>query len=87
MNANIMSMRSNIDHTFFNVGTGANISVLELANSIIDSSGLDLKPIYGPALKGDVRVTIADTNRIKTSLEWRSTISIQEWLKDKLTQK
>lgn len=84
--ANIMSMESDIAHTFFNVGTGTNISVLELANSIIDASDLDLKPIHGPVLEGDVSATLADISHIKESLNWRPTISIQEWLREKISK-
>lgn len=83
--ANVMSMESDITHTFFNVGTGTNISVLELANIIIDTSGLDLKPIHGPALEGDVSATLADITHIKQSLNWKPTISIQEWLREKIS--
>lgn len=83
--ANVMSMESDITHTFFNVGTATNISVLELANIIIDASGLDLKPIHGPALEGDVSATLADITHIKQSLNWKPTISIQEWLREKIS--
>jgi UDP-glucose 4-epimerase len=84
--ANIMSMESDINHTFFNVGTGINISVLELANVMIKASDFDLKPIHGPALEGDVSATLADITHIKKSLNWKPTISIEEWLKGKITQ-
>ncbi len=84
--ANIMSMESDINHTFFNVGTGTNISVLELANVMIKASDFDLKPIHGPALEGDVSATLADITHIKKSLNWKPTISIEEWLKGKITQ-
>jgi len=84
--ANIMSMENDIDHTFFNVGTGTNISVLELANVMIKASGLDLKPIHGPALEGDVNATLADISHIKKTLNWNPTISIEEWLKEKISK-
>jgi len=83
--ANIMSMESQINHTFFNVGTGKNISVLELANVMIKASCLDLEPIHGPALEGDVSATLADITHIKKSLDWNPTISIEEWLEKKIS--
>jgi UDP-glucose 4-epimerase len=82
--ANIMSMESKINHTFFNVGTGKNISVLELANVMIKAAGLDLEPIHGPVLEGDVSATLADITHIKKSLDWNPTISIEEWLEKKI---
>tara|TARA_B110000438_G_scaffold150754_1_gene144876 strand:+ start:2568 stop:3479 length:912 start_codon:yes stop_codon:yes gene_type:complete len=84
-NANIMAMESNVDHAFFNVGTNTNISVTELAHLMIKAANLDIKPIFGAALKGDVKITIADINLIKKSLGWNPTITIEEWLKQKIS--
>ena len=81
VNANILSMESDIDFEFFNIGTGTTISILDLANMIIKFSGLKIKPIHRPALSGDVRATQADITKVKTMLKWKPTISIQDWLK------
>jgi len=81
VNANILSMESDIDFEFFNIGTGTTISILDLANIIIKFSGLKIKPIYRPALPGDVRATQADITKVKTMLKWKPTTSIQDWLK------
>jgi len=81
VNANILSMESDIDFEFFNIGTGTTISILDLANIIIKFSGLKIKPIHRPALSGDVRATQADITKVKTMLKWRPTTSIQDWLK------
>ena len=81
VNANILSMESDIDFEFFNIGTGTTISILDLANMIIKFSGLKIKPIHRSALPGDVRATQADITKVKTMLKWRPTTSIQDWLK------
>ena len=81
VNANILSMESDIDFEFFNIGTGTTISILDLANIIIKFSGLKIKPIHRPALPGDVRATQADITKVKTMLKWKPTTSIQDWLK------
>jgi len=83
--ANIIAMESNVNHAFFNVGTNTKISVLELANIMIKAANLDIKPIFGPSLEGDVKITIADISLIEKSLDWHPTISIQEWLKQKIS--
>ena len=83
--ANILSMESNIDHTFFNVGTGTNISVLEIARMMVKYSGSDLEPIHGPVLEGDVKDTLADISHIKRELDWKPTVFLEEWLKKKIT--
>jgi len=85
VNANIMAMESDVDHAFFNVGTNTNISVIELAHVMIKAANLDIKPIFGAALKGDVKITIADISLIKKSLGWHPTITIEEWLKQKIS--
>jgi UDP-glucose 4-epimerase len=86
-NANIMSMDSNIDHEFFNVGTNSSISILDLANIIIEYSGLELKPIFGPELKGDVKKTSANIDLIREKIGWVPTIMLEEWLKDIIIEK
>ena len=83
--ANIMSMESNVEHAFFNVGTGSDISILELANIMIKASNLVIKPIFGPPLEGDIKTSLADINLIEKSLGWYPTITLQEWLKQKIS--
>jgi UDP-glucose 4-epimerase len=78
--ANVMAMQSDVKHAFINVGTGKSISVSELADMIIKSSGLPIKPIHGPELKGDVRVTRADTTLSKNLLGWEPEIQLEDWL-------
>ena len=78
--ANILAMESNIKHEFFNVGTGNSISILDLANVIINASGLSLEPIHGPELSGDVRATQADTTLIRKLLNWEPKIRLDNWL-------
>lgn len=83
--ANILAMKSNVDHGFFNIGTGSTITVLELANLIIDAFGLSLKPVHGPELPGDVKITKADISRAKKLLSWEPKMRIEEWLKSTIT--
>ena len=78
-------MKSNVNHEFFNVGTGTTISVLELADHIIDVFGLSMKPIHGPDLPGDVRITKADISLAKRLLDWQPKVDIKEWLRDVIT--
>jgi UDP-glucose 4-epimerase len=84
VSANILSMDSDVNHTFFNVGTGTKISILEIAKIMIKYSGLNLEPIFGPPLKGDVNITLADISHIQNKLNWKPTIFLEEWLKQKI---
>ena len=80
--ANIMSMESDIDHEFFNVGTNTSITILDLAKTIIKYSNLDIEPIFGPALKGDVMKTIADINLIKEKIGWEPKVMLEDWINE-----
>ena len=82
-----MSMDSNVNHEFFNVGTNTSITILDLAKTIIKSSGLDIKPTFGPALKGDVQKTTANIDLIKDKIGWKPTVFLEEWIKDIISMK
>ena len=85
--ANIMSMDSEVNHEFFNVGTNTSITILELARTIIESSKLDIEPIFGPALKGDVQKTIANIDLIKEKVGWKPTVYLEEWINEIISMK
>ena len=85
--ANIMSMDSNINHEFFNVGTNTSITILDLAKSIIKSSGLDIEPIFGPALEGDVQKTIANIDLIEDKIGWKPKVFLEKWIEDIISLK
>jgi UDP-glucose 4-epimerase len=87
VNANIMSMDNDTTSGFFNVGTGASITILELAENIIKYSGLDIKPIFQPALKGDVHGTIANIDLIRKEIGWNPSIMLIDWMKDIISAK
>ena len=78
--ANVLAMDSDINHRFLNVGSGLPTSVLDLANLIIEVSGLPLEPIHGPELSGDVRATQADIKLIRKLLNWEPKMKLDDWL-------
>ena len=85
--ANIMSMDSNVDHEFFNVGTNTSITILDLAKTIIKSSGLHIEPIFGPALKGDVQRTVANIDLIQDKIGWKPTVFLEKWIDEIISMK
>ena len=87
VNANIMSMDSNVDYRFFNVGTNTSITILDVAKTIIEYSGLDIEPTFGPALNGDVHGTVANIDLIKKEIGWKPTIMLVDWIKDIISSK
>ena len=85
--ANIMSMDSNINHEFFNVGTNTSITILDLAQTIIKYSGLDIEPIFGPSLKGDVQKAVADINLIEDKIGWKPKVFLEKWIENIISMK
>ena len=78
--ANVLAMDSDINHRFLNVGSGLPTSVLDLANLIIEISGLSLEPIHGPELSGDVKATQSDIELIRKLLNWEPKMKLDDWL-------
>jgi len=87
VNANLMSMDSEITHEFFNVGTNTTITIIDLAKTIIEYSGLNIEPIFGPALDGDVHQTKANIDLIKKKIGWEPSIMLVDWIKDIISSK
>ena len=87
VNANIMSMDSNVNHEFFKVGTNTSNTILDLAKTIIKFSGLEIEPVFGPELKGDVKRTIADISLIKEKVGWEPTVFLENWIKEIVSMK
>tara|TARA_B100000029_G_scaffold475442_1_gene518695 strand:+ start:79 stop:999 length:921 start_codon:yes stop_codon:yes gene_type:complete len=85
--ANILSMESEVNHEFFNVGTNTSITILDLAKTIIKFSGLDMEPIFGPALPGDVNKTVANIDLIKEKIGWKPKVMLEEWIKEIISLK
>ena len=81
VSANILAMTID-DHSHygevFNVGTGTNHSVLELAAMISDNTTM-IEPRLGEAY-----ITLADNTKLKTVFGWESTKKIEDYIKENL---
>ncbi|HEX4097463.1 MAG TPA: NAD-dependent epimerase/dehydratase family protein [Caulobacteraceae bacterium] len=74
--ANIAAYEASCGPGPYNVGSGTNISVQELADLI------SADQIHTPRRKGDAEVTLADISRIRSEIGWSPTISFEDGLKD-----
>jgi UDP-glucose 4-epimerase len=54
----------------FNVGTGKPTSIDHLARKMIRIHGLDVAPVYGAAIKGDILHSCADTKKSEKALRF-----------------
>ena len=76
--ANILSAVNDIDSKYygqiFNIGSGENISIIEIANQISDNQ------IYLPPREGEAKTTLADIQKAKTILNWCPSVKLKEWI-------
>lgn len=79
INANICAADHNITNdlygTVFNVGSGQNYSILEIANMISDKHRF-LEP-----RKGEMKETLADISKIQQYLPWQPTVDLEDYIK------
>jgi len=79
--ANILAMDSDISG-LFNIGTGIQTSLNNLAKMIMDAAEISVDMKYEPAREGDVRHSVADISKAKSELgyvpEWRLADGIKE---------
>jgi UDP-glucose 4-epimerase len=80
--SNLMAMNSKSSNLIVNIGTGNAISILELANMIINASGLKIEPIFAEVLEGDIKKSLADISQAKKYFNWEPKIELQDWLKE-----
>ena len=86
-NANLLSMMSDVNFGFFNIGSQNSISILELAKMMIKNSGLNLKPEFKDALEGDAKISLSDISLAKNKLKWNPTYKLEKWFEDEVFKK
>jgi UDP-glucose 4-epimerase len=59
---------------FFNVGSGKNYSIQELANAISDNQ------VYLPPRQGEAETTLADITKIEKVIGWKPEIDVLDWI-------
>jgi UDP-glucose 4-epimerase len=66
-----------------NIGSGKEVSIIDLANMIIDLCGKkeEMKPVHVEPRIGEVKQLIADTKRAKEVLGWKPKYDLKEGLK------
>ncbi len=80
--ANMLSMKSNVKHGIFNVGTGKPTSVLELLEKINSITGKRIKPIFSEPKPGDIKHSVSDISRIKGTLGFKPEYSLDQGLRE-----
>ncbi|MDD5254412.1 MAG: GDP-mannose 4,6-dehydratase [Candidatus Nanoarchaeia archaeon] len=68
--------------SIFNIGTGMQNSMIDIARKILEYSGSKSKIIFTEKRMGDLRALSADLSRIKQKVGWAPRYSIDEGLKN-----
>ena len=76
--ANLMAFESNLETGIFNIGTGINHSVLDVANYISRDNGIT----YIPERKGEALESLADYRRAFTDFGWKPETMINRWISE-----
>ena len=78
VNANILVATKEIDEKYYgqvyNVGSGENISILEIAKMISDSF------IFIAPRSGEAKTTLANIDKIGEIFGWKPQITIKDWI-------
>ena len=84
VDANILAATKQLDDDAFgqvyNVGTGINHSINEIASMISDNTE------YIPPRLGEARITLAHNSRIKGTLGWEPKIKLEDWIESALSK-
>jgi UDP-glucuronate 4-epimerase len=79
--ASIAAMEGAPGGAIYNVGGGAEATMLEAISTLERVSGRTLELVERPAAKGDVRRTAPDTSRIERELGWSAATPLEEGLR------
>lgn len=84
--ANLLAASAEVTDEVFNIGSGTETSLLELARSLLRAMGSDLPLEFGPP-RGVNAVTrrLADVSRAAERLGWKAEISLDEGLRRLVT--
>ncbi len=80
--SNILALQSEVSDEVFNVGSGAETSLNELADALLRVMGSDLRPEYGPERKvNPVSRRLADVRKAERLLDFRAQVGLDEGLR------
>lgn len=79
--SNILALQSDVADDVFNVGSGTETSLNELAAALLAAMGSDLHPEYGPERSvNPVPRRLADTSKAERRLGFRAQVGLEEGL-------
>lgn len=81
-NANIMAALANLEDEHYgqvyNIGSGENISILEIASMISSNY------VHIPPREGEARTTLACIDKAKNTFAWEPKFDVRKWIEEKV---
>ena len=84
--ANLSAMLSKTNSGFFNIGSGIGTKIIDLAKIMIKIFDEDFEPKFQDSLKGDVKISQAETSLTKKMINWESKIELEQGLRKFIRQ-
>jgi len=80
--ANILALKSDVASDFFNIGSGVETTVKQLAETVLKVSGFDLTPIYEPHDVNLVRRRQCSTVKAEKLIGFKSQVSVHQGVRE-----
>lgn len=75
------SFKTEYVNEIFNIGSGSEVKIIDLAKKIMSLANFDGEPSYAPQRFGDIRFSCADISKAKKLLNFYPKLSLEEGLK------
>ena len=82
--ANVLSLfteNKNAVNQVYNIACGDQTSLVQLFDGLNKQANTDLKPVFGPERKGDVKHSLADISKARTLLGYEPAVTVEDGLK------
>ena len=76
----LLALRSNVSGEVFQIATGEETSILDLASLVQEAAGVDACIEHGPARKGDIRTNYSAIAKVRRVLGWLPEIQLRDGL-------
>jgi len=80
--ANVLAMRSDVTGEAFNVGSGGEASVREIAERLIALTGSEVEPTYDASQRVLMRRRVGSNEKLVRTLGWQPTYDLDAGLQD-----
>jgi len=81
----ILAIKNGVGFKIYNVGTSTEITITQIAETIIAICHSSSIIEYKDPRPGDIKSSLSDTSRIKKEIGWHPTVSLREGLKETIS--